>query len=115
MIPLSGETFPHATTVTTNKSRVDIGARGAWIKEQIALFDVRVFNPIAQVYLTSDLPAAYRRNELEKKRVYGRRVRMVDQASFTPLVFSCLGGMGKESLVFYKRLSEIGNAAFWDI
>ena len=31
---------------------------------------------------------------------------MVDQASFTPLVFSCLGGMGKESLVFYKRLAN---------
>ena len=72
----------------------------------MALFDVRVFNPIAKVYLTSDLPAAYRRNELEKKIVYGRRVRMVDQASFTPLVFSCLGGMGKESLVFYKRLAN---------
>ena len=71
----------------------------------MALFDVRVFNPIAKVYLTSDLPAAYRRNELKKKRVYGRRVRMVDQASFTPLVL-CLGGMGKDSLVFYKRLAN---------
>ena len=69
-------------------------------------FDVRLFNPTAKVYLTSDLPAAYRRNELEKKRMYGRRVRMVDQASFRPLVFSCLGEMGKESLFFYKRLSN---------
>ena len=72
----------------------------------MALCDVRVFNLIAKAYLTSDLPAPYRRNELEKKRVYGRRVRMVDQASFTPLIFSCLGEMGKESLVFYKRLAN---------
>ena len=70
----------------------------------MAPFDVRVFNPIAKVYLTSDLPCC--RNELEKKRMYGRGVRMVDQASFTQLVFSCLGGMGKESLVFYKRFAN---------
>ena len=70
----------------------------------MALFDVRVFNPIANAYLTSDLSAAYRRNELEKKRAYGRRIRKVDQASFTPLIFSCLGGMGKER--FYKRLAQ---------
>ena len=81
LTPLSGETFPHATTITTNEARVDIAARGVWVKGQMALFDVRVFNPIAKVYLTSDLPAAYRRNELEKKRVYGRRVRMVDRHS----------------------------------
>ena len=96
------------TTLSSKRQRAN-AARGVWVKGQMALFDVRVFNPIAKVYLTSDLPdipAAYRRNELEKKRVYGRRVRMVDQASFTPLVFSCLGGMGKESLVFYKRLAN---------
>ena len=106
MTPLTGETFPQASTATTDEARVDIAARGVWVKGQMALFDVRVFNPIAKVYLTSDLPAAYRRNELEKKKVYGRRVRMVDQASSTPLVFSCLGGMGKESLVFYNRLAN---------
>ena len=90
----------------TDEARVDIAARGVWVKGQMALFDVRVFNPIAKAYLTSDLSAAYRRNELEKKRAYGRRIRKVDQASFTPLIFSCLGGMGKESLVFYKRLAQ---------
>ena len=86
LTPLTGETFPQASTATTDEARVDIAARGVWVKGQMALFDVRVFNPIAKVYLTSDLPAAYRRNELEKKRVYGRRVRMVDQASFTSLI-----------------------------
>ena len=99
LTPLSGETFPHASKVTTNEARVDVAARGVWVKGQMALFDVRVFNPIVKVYLTLDLPAAYRRNELEKKRVYGRRYRMVDQASFTPLIFSYLGmkmnGKGK--------------------
>ena len=106
LTPLSGESFDYATTILTDEARVDIAARGVWVKGQMALFDVRVFNPIAKAYLTSDLSAAYRRNELEKKRAYGRRIRKVDQASFTPLIFSCLGGMGKESLVFYKRLAQ---------
>ena len=92
--------------ILNDEVRVNIAARGVWVKGQMALFNVRVFNPIAKAYLTSDLSAAYRRNELEKKRAYGKRIRKVDQASFTPLIFSCLGGMGKESLVFYKRLAQ---------
>ena len=81
LTPLSGESFDYATTILTDEARVDIAARGVWVKGQMALFDVRVFNPIAKAYLTSDLSAAYRRNELEKKRAYGRKIRKVDQAS----------------------------------
>ena len=40
LIPLSGETFTHATAVTTNKARVDIAATGIWVKGKMALFDV---------------------------------------------------------------------------
>ena len=36
-----------------------------------------------------------------KKREYGDRVREVELASFTPLVFSTTGGMGREGAVFY--------------
>ena len=57
LTPLSGETFPHASTVTTNEARVDVAARGVWVKGQMALFDVRVFNPIAKAYLTSARPS----------------------------------------------------------
>ena len=64
------------------------------------------FKEMVQSRHLSSKTNSYRKNELEKKRVYGKRVRMVDQASFTPLIFSCLGGMGKESLVFYKRLAN---------
>ena len=43
---------------------------------------------------------------LRNKRNYNQRILTVDQGSFTPLVFSCLGGMGREAGVFYKRLAE---------
>ena len=42
-----------------------------------------------------------------KKREYGDRVREVELASFTPLVFSTTGGMGREGNVFYKRLASL--------
>jgi len=32
---------------------------------------------------------------------YADRIREVEQASFTPLVFVTTGGMGREAVVFY--------------
>ena len=42
-----------------------------------------------------------------KKREYGDRVREVELASFTPLVFSTTGGMGREVTVFYWWLANL--------
>ena len=44
---------------------------------------------------------------MEKKREYGDRVRSVEHGSFTPLVFSTFGGLGREATVFYSRLSDL--------
>ena len=53
----------------------------------------------------------FRRHELEKKREYGDRVRSVESASFTPLVFSrvfsTFGGLGREATIFYSRLANL--------
>ena len=38
------------------------------------------------------------------KRTYNERINEVEHASFTPLVFSCYGGMSHECEHFYKRL-----------
>ena len=42
-----------------------------------------------------------------KKREYGGRVREVEHASFTPIVFATTGGMGKEATMFYKHLANL--------
>ena len=42
-----------------------------------------------------------------KKREYGDRVQEVELASFTPLVFSTTGGMGREGTVFYWWLANL--------
>ena len=41
-----------------------------------------------------------------KKVKYARCVLEVDQGLFTPLVFSCFGGMSRECSFFFKRLAE---------
>ena len=73
----------------------------------VPFFDIRVFRPNAQSYRNTSIPSAYRRHEQQKKREYGDRVREVELASFTPLVFSTTGGMGKEAVTFYRRLAEL--------
>ena len=91
LTPLSGESFDYATTILTDEARVDIAARGVWVKGQMALFDVRVFNPNCQSLLNLRPLCRISKKRIGKKRAYGRRIRKVDQASFTPLIFSCLG------------------------
>ena len=44
---------------------------------------------------------------MAKKREYGDKIREVEYAVLTPLVFSTTGGIGKETTVAYKRLAEL--------
>ena len=83
-----------------------MSARGVWIKGSRAFFDIRVFNPLAQSYSNQTLKAAHKSNESQKKREYGERVLNVEHGSFTPLVFSCLGGMSVESTHFYNKVAD---------
>ena len=70
--------------------------------------DVRVFHPNASSYRTTNIPALYRQHgEMAQKWEYGDRIREVEYAVFTPLVFSTTGGMQKETTVAYKRLAEL--------
>ena len=105
--PLTGENVIPATANRKDDARADIHACGFWGRRQSAFFDVRVFHPNARSYRNSNISAVYRRQEMMKKREYGDRVREVELASFTPLVFSTTGGMGREGNVFYKRLASL--------
>ena len=65
----------HRTTIETNKARLDIRARGFWIRGQI---------------------------KKEKKRNYNQRIQQVEQGTFSLLVFSIYGGMARECQAFYS-------------
>jgi hypothetical protein len=49
----------------------------------------------------------YRRHELEKRRMYERRVLEVEQGYFTPLVMSTSGGWGPSATMAYKHLATL--------
>ena len=83
-----------------------MSARGLWINGQTAFCDVRVFNPLARCHLHHSLPAVHKKNENEKKREYNQRILQVEHGSFTPLVFSCFGGMSRECRRFFWHTAE---------
>ena len=97
----------HERTATiTDEASVDIAARGLWIFGQWAFFYIRVFNPMTQWYGSQDLTKAYEIIESEKKRQYNEQILELEHGSFTPLVMTALGGMGKEASKFCSCVSE---------
>ena len=91
---------------TAPDARLDIVARGFWERQRSAFFDVRICHPNADSYRDMDLNQIYRQHETEKKRQYASRVLEVEQATFTPLVFSTTGGMAAECKRYHSRLAE---------
>ena len=104
---LSGEKFSYKTASTDPEARLDISARGFWTRGQRAFFDVRIFDPMAPSHRHQSLQAAHEKNENEKKRIYGDRIRRVEHGSLTPLVFTTFGGMSRQTKIFFSRVAEL--------
>ncbi|MDD9818414.1 MAG: hypothetical protein OXU61_09830, partial [Gammaproteobacteria bacterium] len=102
-----------ATANSQDGARLDVSANGVWGgRFEKTFFDVRVFNPYAPS--NNQTPSVcYRKHEQEKNRAYEQRICEVEHSSFTPLVFSATGGMGREATCFYKRLASM-LAQKWD-
>jgi hypothetical protein len=105
--PLTGEVLAGRTANREDQSRLDVKCTGFWYPFQDAFLDVRVFNPLASSNISTTSEVLFRRNECEKRRAYDQRVREVEHASFTPLVFSVTGGIGPSADVFYRRLAHL--------
>jgi len=106
--PLSGESLHYKSAVHEDDARVDIRAASFWsCRHHRSFFDVCVFNAFAESNLSSSPAATFRRHEGEKRRAYEERVREVERGSFTPLVFSSSGDMGKADTVTYCRLASL--------
>ena len=63
--PLTGESFA-PSTATRNEVRLDVGARRFWQADQMAFFDVRVFNSNARRYAEQELSKHI--NSMKKRR-----------------------------------------------
>ena len=82
-------------------------ARGFWVREQSAFFDVRVCHPNADSYKNLTPEQIYKLHENDKKRLYSSRVLEVERGTFTPLVFTTTGGMSNECQRYHSRLAEL--------
>ncbi|KAG0700696.1 hypothetical protein GWK47_025513 [Chionoecetes opilio] len=107
LLPLNGEHVQYRTANTPNEARVDVSARGFWTRGHRAFMEIRIFDPMAACYQTIPLEAAHQKNERDKIRRYGDRIRIIDHDSFTPLVFTTSGGMGPKAKCFYSRLADV--------
>ena len=67
--------------------------------------DVRVFHPNAASHKNKSIDQLYNEQETEKKKKYGQRIVQVERASFTPLVFSTMGGMAPECARYHNRVA----------
>ena len=74
----------------------------------VNFFDVRVFNAHAPSNQRHHPSASYRHHENLKKRAYEQCIRDVEDGSFTPLLFSVTGGLGRIApTTTYKRLASM--------
>jgi hypothetical protein len=106
--PVHGLVPRYATAIVEDHARVDVRARGFWgSNHQSAFFDVKVFNPSAPSYRNTPVASCYNQHERIKKRAYEQRINEVEHGSFTPLIFSTSGGMGKAASIFYRRLASL--------
>ena len=104
---LSGELLALRTSISGDEDKLDISANEVWGgRFEKAFIDVRVFNPCTKSK-SGTLLSVYRKHEVGKNRCYEQRIREVEYSSFTPLVLSCTGGMGKLATTFYKRLASM--------
>ena len=90
-------------------------ALGLWAPLTRAFFDIRVFNPLAPSNWSKQIPQMYTHHEDLKKNEYNARIIQIERASFTPLIFSCSGGMSNETDKFIKQLAFIRRRLRFDI
>ena len=94
LTPLCGE-LQDRTSNNSNKERVDIGTRGfTGFRSQ-------------RRYRNKSLQQCYIMNEQEKRRPYNERILQIYHGTFTRLVFSINGSVGRECQKFYSRLAQM--------
>ena len=105
--PLSGENLHYRTAITTDGARLDVKAQGFWGSTNTKdYFDVKVFNPYAKSYRKRPQPQVFSQLEQSKRRAYEERIWDVEHGTFTPLIFSATGGLGRAATVTYRRLAS---------
>ena len=89
------------------KARLDVAGVGVWGAYEKTFLDIRIMHPNSPSYVTKPIEQVYVLHENEKKRAYNERVLQIEKGSFTPIVASTFGGMGKEANRHHKRIATL--------
>ena len=103
--PTTGYSF-RSSANTRDDARLDVRAKGFWRQGQNAYFDVRITNADTASQRGKSIEAILKTHEQEKKRQYNARVMEIEHSTFTPIVLTTKGVMGKECQVFHKSLAH---------
>ena len=106
--PVTDESFRYRTANADPDARVDIRVRDflAQIKTLTHSSIRGDFTLHGRSHRSKSLKCLFQKLEGDKKREYGEQINEVEHDSFTPLVFSTCGGMGREVTVVVKRLAD---------
>ena len=99
-IPITGTN----RTIPSPELRGDLAVYGFWSSGQTAIFDVRITDTDQPSNRKSAASKVLLRHEKEKKDKYGA-LCIARRRTFTPLVFSIDGLLGKEATAASKRLA----------
>ena len=104
--PLTGEVFEYASANKKPDARSDIKCCSFWSNLRQAFFDIKVVSPFARSYARLKTAQLFKQSEGAKIREYRERILNVEHGDFTPLVFTCTGGIAPQSHFVLKKLAE---------
>ena len=107
LLPVVNDNLLAATTNQTENARLDVSAIGVYGPHEKTFLDIRIMHPNCPSYVNKSIEKVYEEHEKSKKREYNERVIQVEKGSFTSIVFSTFGGMGKETTVYHKRIAQL--------
>ena len=105
LLPIDSES--HTEGTIAERARLDVSGVGVWGAYEKTFLDIRVMNPNSPSYVDQPIEKVYELHENEKKRKYNERILQVEKGSFTPIVMSTFGGMGKEATRHHRRIASL--------
>ena len=96
--------IPPTAPASTSRPEAQFWGRSRF---EATFFDVRAFKSYAASYRQSPPQRIFDTHNRQKRRLYEERIREVEGASFTPLVFASTGTTGRTSEAFLKRLASL--------
>ena len=105
LIPIEGDDVRYGNK--KDKARLDVAGVGVWGAYERTFLDIRITHPNCPTYVNKTIDQVYTHHENLKKNEYNERVLQIEKGSFTPIVGTTFGGMGREAERHHKRIASL--------